>query len=298
MKLNTILTTLAFSVCLAQFTSADSSALSKHDQLKIAAQRICPVSGKPLGSMGTPPKVKVGEEEIFLCCKGCTKGQINKEHWITIHANFAKAQGKCPVMEKNLPANPKWTVVKGQIVYICCPPCTKKIQADPNKYLAKVDSYYEAALKAPAGNSITSPTKPAQTGANVTPSNRDQLKVAVQRICPVSGNRLGSMGDPIKVKAGEMDLYLCCEGCKDGKVNNEHWATIYGNIARAQGICPVMEKELPPNAKSAVIDGQLVFVCCPPCTKKIEQEPAKFLGKIDSYYLASLRQQSKPPTTR
>ena len=106
------------------------------------------------------------------------------------------------------------------------------------------------------------------------------------------------MGDPIKVKAGSMDLYLCCEGCKEGKVNKEHWATIRGNIARAQGICPVMEKELPANAKSAVIDGQLVFVCCPPCTKKIEEEPAKLLGKIDSYYMASLRQQSKLPSNR
>ena len=293
MKLATTLT-LFFFFSLGLCVHAETNRISEHDQLKIAVQKICPVSGKPLGSMGAPPKVRVGEEEVFLCCKGCSKGPINKEHWSTIHSNFAKAQGICPVMEKELPAKPKWTFVKGQIVYICCPPCTKKIQAEPDKYLGKVDSYYQASLK--------KPTKPSAsnnaTKAASLPTNRDELKAAVQGICPVSGNQLGTMGKPIRVKAGGMNLYLCCEGCKEGKVNQDHWATIQHNIAKAQGICPVMEKELPANAKSAVIEGQLVFVCCPPCTKKIEKDPRKFLGKIDSYYMASLKPQAGSSTTR
>jgi len=129
---------------------ADDSApggLTRHDKLKIAAQRICPVSGGALGDHGTPLKAKIGEEELYLCCDGCLTGQIDKAHWATIHANFAKAQGECPVMEKALPKNPKWTVVNGQIIYVCCPPCTKKIQADPRKYLTKLDTLYEAAQR-------------------------------------------------------------------------------------------------------------------------------------------------------
>ena len=303
MKLSTTLLAFVCSTCVAQFVAAQTSTLSRHDQLKIAAQKICPVSGKPLGSMGQPPKVKVGKEEIFLCCKNCTKGQINKQHWAAIHANFAEAQGKCPVMEKNLPANPKFTFVNGQIVYICCPPCTKKIQADPAKYLATVDDYYEASLKVSSRSSAPQSGQSHATRANggtrsPSTSNRDQLKMAIQKVCPVSGNQLGSMGDPIKVKAGGMDLFVCCEGCKKGKVNKEHWATIRGNIAKAQGICPVMEKELPANAKSTVVEGQLVFVCCPPCTKKIDKDPSRFLTKVDSYYMSSLKQQSKSPTAR
>jgi hypothetical protein len=296
MKPTTTLIAFSLSICFSQLVAAEPGPLSKRDQLKIAVQKICPVSGKPLGSMGAPPKVRIGDEDIFLCCKGCAKGQIKKEHWATIHANFATAQGKCPVMEKELPANPKWTFVKGQIVYICCPPCTKKIQADPDTYLTKVSSYYQNSLNASVS---TAPATQKQTSTvALLPTNRDQLKVAVQGICPVSGNPLGSMGDPIKVQAGGMDLFLCCEGCKTGKVNAEYWSTIRNNIAKAQGICPVMEKDLPANAKSTVIDGQLVFVCCPPCTKKIEKEPAKFLGKIDSYYLATLKQQTATSPTR
>lgn len=290
MKRTTALLTLVVSFHLGPFARAETSRTAPNDQLKAAVQKICPVSGKLLGSMGNPTKVRIGEEEIFLCCKGCAKGQIKKEYWATIHANFAKAQRICPVMEKSLPANPKWTFVKGQIVYICCPPCTMKIQAEPDKFLTKVASYYESSLKTPPV-SAAARTSP-QTVA--LPTSREQLKIAVQGICPVSGKRLGVTSQPIKVKAGDMELFLCCEGCQEGKVNRDHWATIQNNIARAQAICPVMEEELPANPKAAVIDGQLVFVCCPPCTKKIEQEPAKFLGKIDAYYMASLRQRRQP----
>ena len=298
MKLIPTPVVILLSLGLASHSSAQTKSSSERDQLVIAVQKICPVSGKPLGSMGTPPKVKIGDEEIFLCCKGCAKGQIKKEHWITIHSNFAKAQGVCPVMEKKLPANPKWTFVNGQIVYICCPPCTKKIHAEPVKYLAKVDGYYRASLKASTKRN-SSPKSPTVATSLPKPANRDQLKAAVQGICPVSGNRLDSTAKPIKVKADDLELYLCCEGCEEGEIKREHWATILNNIAKAQGSCPVMEKELPENAKSTVIEGQLVFVCCPPCTKKIEKEPAMFLGRIDSYYMASLKQQrAKASTTR
>ena len=121
--------------------------LSKRDQLRIAVQGICPISGQQLGSMGTPIKVKVGEETVFLCCNGCLKNQINPQHWATIHANFAKAQQICPVMKHELPKNPKWTIVEGQIFYVCCPPCTKKIAADPKAYLQKLDELYSASLR-------------------------------------------------------------------------------------------------------------------------------------------------------
>lgn len=132
-------------VTASQFAAAQE--ISKHDQIKIAVQAVCPMTGQKLGSMGQPLKVKIGEEEIFLCCKGCLKVKVDPKHWATIHSNFAKAQQICPVMKQKLPENAKWTIVKGQIVYICCPPCTKKIAADPATYLGKIDELYLASLR-------------------------------------------------------------------------------------------------------------------------------------------------------
>ena len=129
-----------------QQPSKDEAQQPTRDQIRTAVQGICPVTGRKLGTHGDPIKVKIGEEEIFLCCKGCTTGKVAREHWATIHANFAKTQGICPVMKKELPASPKWTIVKGQIVYVCCPPCIKKIEADPDTYLQKVDELYRASI--------------------------------------------------------------------------------------------------------------------------------------------------------
>lgn len=278
-----------FAACTMTATSvAQTPPLSKYDQLKAATQKICPVSGEPLGRKGQPWKVRIGDEEIFLCCKSCTKRPINKDHWVTIHKNFAKAQGICPVMEKPLPANPKSTVVNGQTVYICCPPCSKKIQAEPRKYLTKLAGYYQLALKSPPAKEPESSTDISK--ALATLSSKDRLHAAVQRICPVSGRPLGAMGTPFKVQVGKMNVFLCCEGCKGGQINKKHWATIAQNIKSMQSKCPVMEKALPAQAKSIIVDGQLVFVCCPPCTKKIAAEQEKYLAKVDGYLMSSLKQ--------
>ena len=274
----TIAAAAALSLAYIKAASADEpqSELSRHDHLKIAAQEICPVSGKPLGSMGTPLKRKIGEEELFLCCAGCDNGKVSREHWATIHNNFAKAQGKCPVMGKDLPAGAKWTIVDGQLFYVCCPPCIDKIQADPATYMAKLDELYLA-----------------NTGSTI---DRGDLRMAVQAICPVSGKPLGSMGTPLKARIGDEDLYLCCEACTQGKVERSHWATIHANFAKAQKTCPVMEQDLPANPKWTVVNGQIVYVCCPPCTKKIQADPKTYLNKLDALYRTSI--ESKAPADR
>jgi hypothetical protein len=137
-------------VAAAYGAETPEEAQARHDQLRIAVQGICPVSGQELGAMGPPVKVTVGEakEEVFLCCQGCLKGKINPQHWATIHANIARAQGRCPIMKKELPEGAKWTVVRGEVVYVCCPPCIKKIAANPDESLRQVDAYYTAYLNA------------------------------------------------------------------------------------------------------------------------------------------------------
>ena len=39
----------------------------------IARQKVCPVMDGPLGGMGNPIKVMVGDKPIFLCCRGCIR---------------------------------------------------------------------------------------------------------------------------------------------------------------------------------------------------------------------------------
>jgi YHS domain-containing protein len=50
---------------LAELSDADRAAAEK--------QRVCPVSGDVLGAEGTPYKVTVKGQTVFLCCRACEK---------------------------------------------------------------------------------------------------------------------------------------------------------------------------------------------------------------------------------
>jgi Cu(I)/Ag(I) efflux system membrane fusion protein len=45
--------------------------LSPIDRDRAVAQGVCPVTGKKLGSMGTPVRIVVKGSTVFLCCEGC-----------------------------------------------------------------------------------------------------------------------------------------------------------------------------------------------------------------------------------
>ena len=51
---------------------AAMASLSVEDRAAATAQKVCPVSGEPLGSMGTPQKVDVKGQSVFICCEACT----------------------------------------------------------------------------------------------------------------------------------------------------------------------------------------------------------------------------------
>ncbi len=56
----------------------------------------------------------------------------------------------------------------------------------------------------------------------------DQKAALEQEICPVSEEKLGSMGVPIKVAVDGQEVFVCCEGCVDMVKENpgEHLAKL------------------------------------------------------------------------
>lgn len=52
--------------------------LSPADQQLAKAQKVCPVTGEPLGSMGVPYKTIVNGKPVFLCCEGC-ESKVKKD---------------------------------------------------------------------------------------------------------------------------------------------------------------------------------------------------------------------------
>ena len=59
----------------------------------------------------------------------------------------------------------------------------------------------------------------ADEKADATPglaelSVEDRALAEKQKVCPVSGERLGAMGKPVKISVKGQTVFLCCAGCE------------------------------------------------------------------------------------
>lgn len=110
----------------------------------------CPVSGEKLGSMGAPVIYNYKGREIKFCCKSCpAKFEANPAKYIAEIDKkiIAKQTGSyplstCVVTGEKLGAmgKPIDYVYKNRLVRFCCKSCIEKFNADPAKYLKKIDS--------------------------------------------------------------------------------------------------------------------------------------------------------------
>ncbi len=55
----------------APVEALDFTGLSATDRALAEKQKLCPVTGKPLGSMGPPFKCSIRGRSVFVCCDGC-----------------------------------------------------------------------------------------------------------------------------------------------------------------------------------------------------------------------------------
>jgi YHS domain-containing protein len=206
----------------------------------IARQKICPVSGKPLGSMGDPVAVDVNGQKLYVCCAGCVNAvksnpaqyaagrpQITVTTATQSDAAAIAAQKVCPVMDEPLGGmgTPIKVMVGDKPIYLCCKGCTKKIQAEPAKYLAMVYGN-GAQASVPAG------TEQVREGIFKVVS-ADAPFVAAQMKCPVMDEPLDAMGGPFKVNAAGKAIYICCPGCAKKIAAEPHkWLA----VLKSQGV--------------------------------------------------------------
>ncbi|MHC5544981.1 hypothetical protein ACYOEI_42640, partial [Singulisphaera rosea] len=61
----------AADVKLGEEELANIKKLPEADQKLALAQKVCPITGEPLGSMGTPLKTSAEGTPLLVCCKGC-----------------------------------------------------------------------------------------------------------------------------------------------------------------------------------------------------------------------------------
>lgn len=139
--------------------------LTEADRPYIARQGVCPVMDVKLGDHGTPIKLVVNGQPLYVCCKGCIdKVQMNPETYLgklagpksasrpaqgqprvvvakTTSADQSKisAQRLCPVMDQRLGGHgtPIKLLVDGRPLFVCCRGCIKKVERSPDHYVRK-----------------------------------------------------------------------------------------------------------------------------------------------------------------
>lgn len=153
-------------------------------------------------------------------------------------------------------------------------------------------------------------TRPEVTGALLEES--DQAGLAQQKVCPVTGNPLGSHGTPIKLLVGEQPLYLCCRGCiEDVRKAPERYAKPVPRSSRERGeaappkrpqtpalsvaqakpsdlaairlqeVCPVLGSRLGAHGTPIkIIRGdRSLFVCCSACVRRVQENPDFYFAR-------------------
>jgi YHS domain-containing protein len=155
----------------------------------------CPVTGEQLGAEA-PPIVMMHEgREIRLCSAACIKkfedgaAEYIKQidHKIIEQQLPRYPMRMCPVSgdplgSKGKPVN---YVHNNRLVRLCCSECVKAFKEDPGKYVGMLD---EAVIAREKGR------YPLST-------------------CLISGQRLGSMGQPVDYVVANRLVRFCCAGC-------------------------------------------------------------------------------------
>ncbi|NOT31889.1 MAG: hypothetical protein HOP15_15695 [Planctomycetes bacterium] len=172
----------------------------------------------------------------------------------------------CPVSNEPLEGKEKPfdLVHEGRLVRLCCKACVKEFKNDPAVAASIFKSIDEGVIRA----------------------QKDTYPLAT---CAVSGEQLGSMGDPVELVVGTRLVRLCCKGCVKGvkKDPTKTLATIDAALISEQkktyplSTCLVSGEELGSEGFDYLHGVRLTRFCCEKCVSAFSKEPAKFLAALD-----------------
>ena len=168
----------------------------------------------------------------------------------------------CVVSGEEIPAGEAVDFVhEGRMVRTCCKRCVEPAKKDFAATVAKIDAAVIAA----------------------------QTPLYTLTTCPVSGEELGSMGDPLDVVHGTRLVRLCCKGCKKGLAKNPAEAIKKVNAAMIEAqkktypltTCVASGEDL---VEGEVVDHlygtTLVRLCCKGCLKELRKQPEALVAKV------------------
>lgn len=195
----------------------------------------------------------------------------------------------CPIAEESIDGK-TFATYAGHRIGFCCPGCDKKFLAWDK---SKKDAFVKASLTAREGDGQATDAKEA------APVPSEPYTLAT---CPVSGEKLGSMGKPIVLEAGGSEVKLCCKGCtKKFKADTDKYMKVVRAGLAAQQLpyypvdtCLVSGDPLTDDGKDiaedVVIGNRLFRVCCKGCIKALRKDTGKYMAELNA---AAIKKQAE-----
>lgn len=140
--------------CKGKF-EADPAAYVKGVDAQIIAQQVkhyplttCIVGGSDLNKNGEPIQLVVNNRLVQLCCAGC-KDKLEADpaaflakldEAVIAQQSKGYALKECPVSGETLGEKTTDLIIGNRLVKLCCAGCKKKVEANPAKVFAMLDS--------------------------------------------------------------------------------------------------------------------------------------------------------------
>jgi len=170
----------------------------------------------------------------------------------------------CPVSGGALDSKgePVVEIIDGREVKFCCGGCPGMFAGDKETFFAKID-------------------------AQIVEQQKDHYPLET---CPVSGGKLGSMGDPIDLVVNNRHVKICCAGCKE-KLEADPASfiakldkAVIANQSKTYALkaCPVSGEALTDSSINVVVGNRLVQICCAGCEAEVKDNPTKYFAMLDA----------------
>lgn len=254
------------------------------DAALIAFQKICPVTGSKLGSMGNPIKLVVNDQPVFICCSSCQKLlQDNPDEYL------AKLAAPPADTVLSIPEQAVIDTGMHKVVYV---------EREPGMYEGvevklgpRTGGYY------PVISGLTAADKIAAAGSFLLDAETRLNPAAASAYFGASGNAGGQDG---KNSNAATSSTTRAAAKTSGGLSTSQLAQIEKlspqdrELAIQQVNCPVTGEPLGSMGVPVkiVVDGQPVFLCCVGCETEAKEHPDDTVSKV-----VELRSKSKAKST-
>ncbi len=235
---------------------------------------------------------------VCACCTLLTPAALaaGPEHGHGQQAHTQKASAEpinktCPIGQEPVEDDGGRTVYKGNTIGFCCPGCIGKFN---NWDEAKKDEFVAMAM---AGNEASEHAKKMKKKGKVSkvPNSGPYLLST----CPISGEKLGGMGEPIVKVYDGREVKFCCQMCvpRFEKDLDASFAKLDQQIIESQmpfyptTQCVVSDQPLTgedgmDEPVDFLYNGRLIRLCCKMCRSDFKKNPQRFIKELDKAVIA------------